>query len=435
MKNSGSRRRLRGALAALGTALALVANPAAAQTLAITGGRVFPVSGPPIGNGTVLIRDGKIAAVGTNVEVPAGAQRVDATGKWITPGLVNAATTLGLVEIQLEADTRDIAATGHDSIAAAFTAWDGLNPASPLLAPARNEGVTSVVVAPDGGLISGQAAFIDLVDGSASNMIVRAPVAMIAQIGFPQRAGTTARGELLMRLREVLEDTRAYSHRKAQFERAQTRPFSMSRPDLEAMIPVVQGRLPLLLVVDRASDIESAIKLAKDYGLRILIGGGSEAWMVADELAAAKIPVLTGAMNNIPRSFSTLGTRQENAGLLRKAGVPVVLIGNAGGGDEEIFNVRNIKFEAGNAVAYGMSWDDALRAVTLAPAEVFGVADRIGSLRPGKVANVVVWSGDPFEFTTRVERVFIRGKEIERNSRQDMLMQRYRTLPPDYTAP
>ena len=148
--------------------------------------------------------------------------------------------------------------------------------------------------------------------------------------------------------------------------------------------------------------------------------------------AAAKVGVLTGAMNNIPRNFNMLGSRQENAALLRAKGVEVALIGNAGGGDEEQFNVRNIRYEAGNAVAYGMKWDDALRAITLAPAELFGVSDRLGSLQAGRDANVVVWSGDPFEFATRPEHVFVRGKEYHDVSRQDLLMQRYKQLPPDF---
>ena len=157
--------------------------------------------------------------------------------------------------------------------------------------------------------------------------------------------------------------------------------------------------------------------------------------MIAGKLAAAKVPVLTGAMNNIPENFSTLGQRQENAGLLTRAGVTVALVGNAGGGDEEAFNVRNLRYEAGNAVAYGMEWNAALRAITLAPAELFGVADRVGSLQAGKSADVVIWSGDPFEFASQPERVYVRGVQITTPSRQDLLEQRYKTLPPNYKAP
>jgi imidazolonepropionase-like amidohydrolase len=305
-----------------------------------------------------------------------------------------------------------------------------------MLAPARKEGVTSVVVIPQGNLlVSGQAAMLDLVDGMPTDMIVRAPVAMVAQVQSPASAGANARGELLLRLRELIEDTRAFARNRAAFERNQTRDFTASRLDLQAMLPVVEGRIPLIVGADKATDIDAALKLARANGLKIMIGGGAEGWMLADRLAAAKVPVLTGAMNNIPGSFTTLGQIQENAGLLRRAGVPVLLIGNSGSGDEEVFNVRNLKQEAGNAVAYGMSWNDALRAVTLTPAEAFGVADRIGSLQPGREANVVIWSGDPFEFSTVVEHVFVRGREWARPSRQDLLTERYKTLPPSPANP
>jgi imidazolonepropionase-like amidohydrolase len=411
------------------------ATPIGAQTIAITGGKVYPVSGPPIEGGTVVIVNGKITAVGSGVSIPEGAQRIDATGKIVTPGFVNAATQLGVQEVAAVNNTRDASARGKDNIAAAFTVWDGLNPNSVLLAPARQGGVTSFVVMPTGGLIAGQAALLDVVPGTTTDMIIRAPVAMIAEIGDPQSAGLGSRGELIVKLRELLEDTKYFQTHRDAFDRAQTRPFAASRLDLEAMIPVIEGKLPLVVSVDRESDIDAAMRLAREYNFKLMIGGGAEAWMMADKLAAAHIPVLTGAMNNIPGDFALLGQRQENAALLRKAGVPVALIGNAGGGDEEAFNVRNIKQEAGNAVAYGMTWDDALRAVTLTPAEIFGVSDRVGSLQPGREGNVVVWSADPFEFTTRVEHVFIRGREYHDKTRQDMLMERYKTLPGTHNNP
>ena len=414
---------------AVATTFGSVSLPA--QSVAIVGGTVYPVSGPPIERGTVLIRDGKIVAVGTDVTVPADVQRVDATGRIVTPGLINAATQIGIVEIGAVAVTREARPRGREGIAAAYTVWEGLNPASVMIPPARSAGITTVLIAPQGGLISGQAAMLQLVEGTAADMVMRSPVAMVGQIGNPQGAGAGSRGELLLRLREILDDARTYQRRRADFERAQTRTFAASRLDLEALAPVLDGRLPLLLDVDKASDIESALKLARDYGVRLAISGAAEAWMVADKLAAARVPVLTGAMNNIPQSFASLGARQENAALLRRAGVPVIIIGNAGGG-EETFNVRNVRFEAGNAVAYGMSREDALRAITLTPAEVFGVANRIGSLQPGRDGDVVVWSGDPFEFATQPEHVFVRGRESRTPTRQDLLEQRYKSLPPEY---
>jgi imidazolonepropionase-like amidohydrolase len=411
---------------------ARTATTTAAPVVAIVGARIYPVSGPMLENGTVLIRDGKIAAIGASVAIPADATHIDGTGKWVTPGLINSSTQLGLSEIGAVGETVESSAPGKDSIAAAFRVWDGFNSASVLLAPNRNEGVTSVMITPSGGLVAGQAAVVDLNDGTITEMLRRAPVAMVAQLGNSADGGASARGELIMRMRELLDEAKVYGARTARGgQRPDPTAFEVSRSDLEALRPVLAGQLPMIINVDMASDIEAALRLAADYKLRIMIGGGAEAWKVADKLAAARIPVLTGAMNNIPATFSYLGARQENAAMLRRAGVNVILIG-AGG---EAFNVRNVRQEAGNAVAYGMSWDDALRAVTLAPAEAFGVAAQVGTLQTGRDANLVVWSGDPFEFSTRAEQVFIKGRDVKGPSRQDMLIDRYKTLPPSYRPP
>lgn len=416
-------------------ALVAAAPIAGAQTIAITGGKVYPVSGPVIENGTVLMRDGSIVAVGANVAVPADAQRIDATGKVVTPGIVNAATQLTLVEIGAVGSTREAQARGHEGIAAAYRPWEGLNPTSVLISPARNAGVTTVLVTPSGGLIAGQVGVVHLVSGTAADMLLKAPVAMVASLGPARGPNAMPRAETIMRLREILDDARVYRTRRADFERAQTRTLAAGRLDLEALLQVLDGRIPMLVEADKASDIEAAMKLSRDYGFRLIILGGAEAWQLADKLAAARVPVLTGAMNNIPESFVSLGQRQENAGILSKAGVPVTVVGNAGGGDEEAFNVRNVRFEAGNAVAYGMDWNAALRAITLTPAETFGVADRVGSLAPGKLADVVIWSGDPLDFASQPEHVFVRGQELRQPSRQDLLEERYKTLPPSYRKP
>lgn len=416
-------------------ALVAAAPIASAQTIAITGGKVYPVSGPVIENGTVLMRDGNIVAVGTNVAVPADAQRIDATGKVVTPGIVNAATQLTLVEIGAVGSTREGQARGKEGIAAAYRPWEGLNPTSVLISPARNAGVTTVLVTPSGGLIAGQVGVVHLVSGTAADMLLKAPVAMVASLGPARGPNAMPRAETIMRLREILDDARVYRTRRSDFERAQTRTLAAGRLDLEALLQVLDGRIPMLVEADKASDIEAAMKLSRDYAFKLIILGGAEAWQIADKLAAARVPVLTGAMNNIPESFVALGQRQENAGILSKAGVQVTVVGNAGGGDEEAFNVRNVRFEAGNAVAYGMDWNAALRAITLTPAETFGVADRVGSLTPGKLADVVVWSGDPLDFASQPEHVFVRGQELRQPSRQDLLEERYKTLPPSYRRP
>lgn len=399
--------------------------PAVAQTIAITNATVYPVSSAPISNATVLIRSGLIVAVGAGISIPADAIKIDATGKIVTPGFINSTTELGLIEISQVRSTNDTSAKGSNNIAASFKVWDGLNPASALFAPTRNEGVTSVIVVPRGGLISGQAAAIDLVSGRSSDMIRRAPVAMVGQVSSATDAGTSARGELIGKLRTLFDDVKFYSLHRLDYDRASSRTLAAAKNDLEALIPVVEGRMSLMLEADQMDEIDAALALARDYHLKLMISGGAEAWLCADQLAAAHVPVLTGAMSNIPDSFATLNQRQENAALLRRAGVTVVLVGNGDGGETQ-FNARNIKYDAGNAVAYGMSHDDALRAVTLSAAEVFGLSDHLGSLQPGRDANLVVWSGDPFEFSTQVEHVFIRGREVREPSRQDLLIERYR---------
>jgi len=188
---------------------------------------------------------------------------------------------------------------------------------------------------------------------------------------------------------------------------------------------VLHGQLPFIAIANRRSDIETALRLAREFKLRLILGGAQEAWEIAGTIAAAGVPVIVEPLDNIP-SYDALGVRYENAALLAKAGVKIVLM------ETDTHNSRNLKQEAGNAVSYGLPWDQALRAITLSPAEVFGVADRYGSLDAGKVANVVVWSGDPFEFSTAVEHVYIRGKEIPLTSRQRELFERYRNLPPAY---
>lgn len=396
-----------------------------AQTIAITGGTVYPVSGPKLANATVLVRDGRVAAVGTNVAVPADAKRIDATGKWITPGLIDGAGQMGLVEIEAVPGTREATLAG-DTIAAAFNVGEGINPASALIPVTRIEGVTTVVVAPAGNLVSGQAVMVDLDGPTIEQMRVRSPVGMVVDLSEngKQYAGGSRAG-VAARLRSVFRDALEYERRKTDFSRAQMQPLSASAADLEALLPVLHGREPLIAYANRRSDIETALRLAREFKLRLIVAGAQEGWEVAGELAAAGVPAVVEPLDNIP-SYDALGIRYENAALLAKTGVKVALM------ETNTHNSRLLRQEAGNAVSYGMPWEQALRAVTLAPAEMFGVADRYGSLEPGKVANVVVWSGDPFEFSTGVEHVLIRGKEIPLTSRQTELFERYKKLPPTY---
>ena len=396
-----------------------------AQTIAITGGTVYPVSGPKLANATVLIRDGKIVAVGAGVTTPSGATRIDATGKWVTPGLIDGAGQLGLVEIGAVPGTREGFLRG-DTIAAAFNVAEGLNPASMLIPVTRIEGVTTALATPLGNLVAGQAVLIDLAGNTIEEMLVKSPVGIVADLsesGKNEAGGS--RAGVADRLRRAFRDALLYERRRADFNRAQMPPLPESPPDLEALLPMLHGQEALIASANRRSDIETALRLAREFKLKLVVAGAQEAWQIAGELARADVPVLVEPLDNIP-SYDALGVRYENAGLLAKAGVKIALL------ETDTHNSRNLRQEAGNAVAYGMNWEQALRAVTLSPAEIFGVADRYGSLEAGKVANVVVWSGDPFEFTTGVEHVLIRGKEIPLKSRQTELLERYRKLPPSY---
>jgi imidazolonepropionase-like amidohydrolase len=405
----------------------LIASSAGAQSIAFTGARVYPVSQPAIENATVVIVNGKITAVGANVAIPANAERIDARGKWITPGLIDPMTVLGVIEIGAVASSNDASAKGDKSVAAGFRVWDALNPASVLWAPTRNEGVTTVGVVPTGGLISGQAAVVDLVDGTRSEMLRRKPAGVYAQLQSGAAPDTSSRGEVLLRLRELLQDAKTYAAKRPAYEAARTRAFATTRPNLDGLVPVVRGEIPLMLSVDRAADIDAALDLAREFTLKLVLVSAEEGWKVAERIAAAHVPVIAGALNNIPGSFATLASRQENVSLLRKAGVQVAL--STGG---ESFNVRNLKQHAGNAVAYGLTWDEALRAVTLTPAEILGVSASIGTLQAGRDANLIVWDGDPFEFGTQAVRVIVHGREIRQASRQDLLMERYKSAPPVY---
>lgn len=396
-----------------------------AQTIAITGGTVYPVSGPKIEHATVLIRDGKIAAVGASVTIPADAVKIDATGKWVTPGLIDGTGQVGLTEISAVPADNESFERG-DTIAASFNVAEGINPASNLIPVTRIAGVTTTLASPGGNLVSGQAVLIDLDGATIEAMLIKSPVGMVVDLSENAKdTGGGSRAGVAARLRRAFDDALEYERRRADYDKGQMEQLSARAADLKALLPVLHGQEPVIAYANRRSDIQTALRIAKEYHLRMILAGAAEGWEVAGEIAAANVPVLVEPMDNIP-SYDALGIRYENAALLAKAGVKIALM------ETDSHNSRNLRQQAGNAVSYGLTWDQALRAVTLSPAEMFGVADRYGSLDQGKVADVVVWSGDPFELSTGVEHVFIRGHEVPLTSRQTELLERYRHLPPKY---
>jgi imidazolonepropionase-like amidohydrolase len=401
-------------------------TPAAAgtETVAIVNARVLPVSGPAIDRGTVVVRDGRIAAVGANVQPPAGARIIAGEGRIVTPGLLDSGTQIGIVEIPLSAAGTADERTTDPGVSAAFTVVDAFNGHSTVIPITRVEGVTRSLVVPagTGNVLLGQGAVMDLSGDHVPASVSRAPAVMVAALG---EAGSAVAGgsrvTAMLRLREVLQDAADYGQNRAAFDAGQRREYVRTRLDLEALQPVLRGEIPLAIQANRASDLLAAIRLAEEFKLRVVLLGASEGWMVADALASRKVPVVVKPLTNVP-SFDSLGATLENAARLSKAGVPMALA------TFDTHNSRNLRQEAGNAVAYGMDPAAALRAVTLTPAELWGIADRVGSLDTGKDADIVVWSGDPFELSTSALHVFIKGREMPKDTRQQQLFERYRDL-------
>src|SRR5882672_9248569 len=326
-----------------------------AQTIAITGGTVYPVSGPRIEHATVLIRDGRIVAVGANVTVPADAAKIDATGKWVTPGLIDGAGQMGLTEIGLVPAGNEGALRGSD-IAASFNVAEGINPASNLIPVTRVEGVTTTLTSPGGAWIAGQAVLVDLDGATIEQMLIKSPVGIVVDMSEGSKgAGGTSRAGVAGRLRRVFNDALEYSRRKADYSRAQMQQLAAPAAELDALLPVLRGQLPLIVYANRVSDIRTALRIAREYKLKLILSGAAEAWEIAADIAAAGVPVLVEPMDNIP-GYDSLGIRYENAALLAKAGVTVALL------ETDTHKSRNLRHQAGNAVSYGMTWDTAFPA-------------------------------------------------------------------------
>jgi imidazolonepropionase-like amidohydrolase len=392
--------------------------------MAIVNARILPVSGPAIERGTIVIRGGRIAAIGANAAIPVGARVIDAAGKIVTPGLIDSGVQTGIVEIPLSADGTADENTTDTRVSAAFTVVDAFNGNSTLIPVTRVDGITRALVTPGGtgNVFLGQGAVMDFSGAQVPAAVTRAPAVMVAALG-EAGAGVAggSRSTAILRLREILEDARDYAVNRAAFNAGNRRDYARTRLDLEALQPVLKGQVPLAVQANRASDLLAAMRLAEEFKLRLVLVGASEGWMVADQLVKARVPVVVKPLTDLP-SFDSLGATLENPARLARAGVTLALA------SFDTQNARNLRQEAGNAIANGMDRDAALAAVTLAPARLWGVADRVGSLEAGKDADLVVWSGDPFELTTGAERVFIKGVEMPKDTRQQALLERYRTL-------
>jgi imidazolonepropionase-like amidohydrolase len=398
---------------------------------AIRNARIVTVSGTDIENGTVVIRDGKIEAVGTSVNVPAGAQSIDGRGLSVYPGMIDAGTNMGLVEVPQGANgTVDTSEVGElNPNAKAITA---VNPHSAHIAVTRVEGITNTLTAPTGGLISGQAAVINLLGTAPKEMAVVPQFALV--INYPRIGGggggfggfqapvnlteTLANNERqIAQIRKMLRDAEAYGRAQDAYNKDKTLP----RPDhnvvLEPLVPYVRGELPVIFRADREAEIRGAIKFAEEMKLKPIILGGNDAWKVASLLKEKNVPViLTGVFSLPNREDDAYDVLFENPAKLQQAGVRFAIsTGDAGA------EVRNLAQYAGMAAAYGLSKTDAVKAVTLYPAQIMNVADRLGSIEPGKMANIVVTDGDLLEIRTRIRYLFIDGRPVVLSSRHTEL--------------
>jgi imidazolonepropionase-like amidohydrolase len=390
----------------------------AAPPVVIRHAKLHVGDGTVVDDATIVISDGVVKSVGTGeIAAPAGATEIDAAGRPVTPGFIAIDTNLGLVEIEMEGSTVDDTKRDGRHVRASYDPAPAINADSTLIPIQLVEGVTSAAVAPSGGLISGQVTWIDLLPGDYDRIVAKRRIAVDVQLG---QSVDGSRAAALDELRRVLLDAREYRKRKGQYERNQMRPLAARPEDLDALAPALDGKVPLTVSVHRASDILALLELAKELKLRVVIVGGAEAWKVADRIAAAKVPVVLTPSKNLPVSFDALGARLENAALLAKAGVEVV-IADIGGAH----NVRNARQEAGIAVAYGLDPNRAITALTLGAARIVGMDASYGSVAPGKVANVVVWDGDPLEVTSYPTHVLVKGEVQGKVTRQTLLRDRY----------
>jgi len=407
-------------------------NPGKKGTIVIRNVTIVPVTGPQIANGTLIMSNGVITAIGgPEIPLPTTGLVINGGGQFAYPGMIDSGTSIGLVEMDSVAGTVDTTELGD--LNANAQAAVALNPHSELIPVTRVNGVTNVVTVPEGGIISGQSALIQLSGWTPQEMVVKAPLAM--HIRFPRLRGAPlvdvpqdeeAEKELkksytreLDKLRDTFRDAQAY----ARAMNAKGKRFDRDLI-LEALVPVVDGRLPVIVHANQERDIRAAIEFADEFKLKMILAGAQDVARVIPELKSRNIPVLLGPILALPqREDDPYDLLFTNAKTLNDAGIRFAIQ------TTEAHNTRNLPYHAGSCSAFGLPKDVALKAVTIYPAEIFGVADKLGSLEVGKVANVILTDGDPLELRTNVKRVFIAGEEISMDSRHTQLYNKFKARP------
>ncbi len=408
-------------------ASAVITASAGAETVAITGGTVAIGDGSqPIPNGTVIMRDGRLVAAGANVAVPAGARVIDASGKWVAAGIVAGFTSEGIVDGEGIEETYDGAA-GKSPFNAAIDVAAAINPTNQSIAVDRSWGVTRALVSPEAGssIFAGQGAVIDL--GADETPVTRARAFQYVELGESAAANVGSRPAAYVLLHDALAAAQEVTRGAAG---GRSKDAIVTRADAAALAPVVAGRMPLVVHVERASDILQVLSLKQAYpALRLVLLGATEGWLVAPRIAAAHVPVIAAALADLPEAFERTAATESNVGRMRQAGVVVAIstvdVSTEGG-------QRNLRQYAGNLVGIarvpgmtGLNWGAAFATITSGPAAVLGMDGEIGSLRPGRRADVVIWDGDPLELASAPTAVWIDGIAQPMTSRQTRLRDRY----------
>lgn len=404
-----------------------VQPPSRPDTYAITNVTIVPVVGARITNGTVVIRNGRIEAAGAGVATPAGATVIEGRGLFVYPGLIDSGDRMGLTEIGSVPGGQDTQELGqynpqNDVITA-------VNPSSVHIPVTRANGVTSAITSAQGGMIQGTAALIDLAGWTPDEMATKGRVAMVMSYprtgggggrgfrgGQAQGDGAEAQNRQVQDLYTYLRDARAYN--------ARSNPVPQNLA-FAALGPALKGEVPVIFDVQTEGQIRGVIALADTFKLRVVLRGATDAWMLADTLAARKIPVVVGPLTAVPSGDAPYDAVYANPGVLAKAGVQIAFQTDDGGEGD----ARNLPYNAALATAYGLDPEEALRAVTINPARIWGVADRLGSIETGKVANLFVTNGDPLDVRTQVKHVFIRGQLMAWDDRHTQEYQKWRARP------
>lgn len=401
----------------LALCLACAGAESFADPVALRGARIMTADkAGTIENGTVLIDGGRIVSVGTDVRIPAGTRLVDVGGMTITPGFIATDSVIGMVEISGGADAAE-SSSRTGTISAGYDVQYAINPLSTTIPVARKGGVTRAIVMPNPGpseaTFAGQAAILSLQES--------VPAKIIPQAGavWDMRTGAYGRGATFVQLRADLADVRRFAKEPGAFAKGELLSRDWSRADLEALVPIISGEKPIAVRADKASDILTLLDIASAEKIRLVLVGAAEGWIVADQIAAAGVPVAIDPSDNLPGDFDEIGATSDNAAKLHAAGVRLIIRGGSSAHD-----AGKVRYFAGMAIARGVPADAALASVTIIPAEIWG-ADNLGAIASGKEADIAIWSGDPFEPSTVLKALYISGEEQPLFSRQDALEARY----------